>query len=432
MGSTQLYPELYLAIFDRLDRAPGFKADLRNVSETCCLFHALAESLLFTEIHLQMDYSESGIETRTRALIHHLTSRAETRHWVKSIKISAYPYGEMAINRIADIFVELHNLRDVVFKNFDLTDSMVRHLLRLSHPFSLDCWAVGCTAEAENFVRDPQKLQIVELRIDQVREPNMIPFVARLALGPHLLALDLREYDSSHIYPNFLQNSGHSFDSLRNLEVYQPEKQVEMTGFLNFLASCPQLSRLKINPIMVRWGISEAKPAFLLPPTSIPHLSSFEAAYDLAGLLVQGRPVLSLMLRCHRWNNLDRVFLSRLAEGSTPLKGLDIDCVIWRNDILLNIAEYFPALQKFNLRVLANDYCNPMLERLTSDVKWLPLMQRFVIRHFTSGPPEDDIPQDTLKLLEVTNDCVALCGFQLKTERYKDERRWILLPLSQV
>ncbi|KAG8989740.1 hypothetical protein FRB94_014065 [Tulasnella sp. JGI-2019a] len=152
MSPTQLYPELYLAIFDRLDCAPGEKADLLNVSKASSLFHELAEPFLFTKILLQQDDSKSGIDSPTRALIRHLTSRAETRHWVRSVRITTYPYADGAMDHVMDIFFELHNLREIDLSNINLTDSMVQHLLRLSHPFSLNCLDVGCSAKATDFL----------------------------------------------------------------------------------------------------------------------------------------------------------------------------------------------------------------------------------------------------------------------------------------
>ncbi|KAG8989292.1 hypothetical protein FRB94_014527 [Tulasnella sp. JGI-2019a] len=136
MALIQLHPELYLAIFDRLDCAPRKKTDLLNVCMASSLFRELAEPFLFTKIHLRTDHSESGIDTPTRALIRHLTSRAETRHWVRSVEIIAYSYGDEAMDCITDIFVELHNLREIVLGSVKLTDSMVRHLLCLPQPFN--------------------------------------------------------------------------------------------------------------------------------------------------------------------------------------------------------------------------------------------------------------------------------------------------------
>ncbi|KAG8999208.1 hypothetical protein FRB94_006397 [Tulasnella sp. JGI-2019a] len=433
MSPTQLYPELYLAIFDRLDRAPGEKADLRNVSTTSHLFHELAEPLLFTEIILQMDYSDPGIETRTRTLMRHLTSRAETRQWVKSIEISVYGSSNMAVNHIADVFVELHNLRHITINDMNLTDSMVRHLPRLSHPFSLNCWDVGCVAKAEDLVSDTQNLQLTELIVDRLRESNMILLVTRLALGPRLSILHLGRRDSYRIYPIFSQNPGHDFDSLRDLEVYQPVGQAEMAGLVNLLSSCPWLLHLKIIPVSMFH--TDIEVAFQLPPTSIPRLSSLEAPYDLARLLVRGRPLLSLKLRCKAKSNLDRGLLSQLAGGSTPLRGLDAANFIWRDDVLLDIVEYFPALQNLKLRVVEG-YFNSMLERLPSDLKRLLPLQRFVIYSTSLTWRNDDVDIDhhTLKSMEAVNDRLALNGFRLKFERCwdGDESRWILLPLQQL
>ncbi|KAG8993047.1 hypothetical protein FRB94_011079 [Tulasnella sp. JGI-2019a] len=305
---------------------------------------------------------------------------------------------------------------------------MVRHLLRLSHPFSLTCLNVGCPGNAENLVSDTRNLQITELIVDRLRRPNMIRLATRLALGPRLSALKIEEHDSTELYPSFLHNPGHKFDSLRHLQVFQPVEEADMTNFLSFLASCPQLSHLRISHSYS----SRPKPAFLLPPTSIPHLSFFDAPYGIARLLVHGRPVLSLKLRCAVKSDLQRETLSQLAEGSTPLRGLDVDHVEWRDDVLLDVAEYFPALQDLKLRVVKYDYCNLLLKRLDSDMKRLPSMQRFFTYNFTARRPEEDFGSDTLRLLEVTNDRLTSIGFRLKTERYRDERRWVLLPLSQI
>ncbi|KAG8989739.1 hypothetical protein FRB94_014064 [Tulasnella sp. JGI-2019a] len=266
------------------------------------------------------------------------------------------------------------------------------------------------------------------------------------------MALKLRGYRLSRIRPTPLQDPSHNFDSLQYLEVHHADGKADTIAFLSFLATCPQLSHLKIIPALFPYSL-EAELTSLLPPTSIPHLSSLETPFDLAGLLVQGRPVLSLKLWGGIRNDLDRKFLSRLAGGSTPLRRLDVDHGKWRDDILLDIAECLPTLQDFKLRLLEDDcyvhtfiwlsrhdqhiWCstfqqNSMLERLASDIKGLPPIQRFVIYHHTGETSEDDVDHDTLKLLAVTNDRLALIGLHLKTERYEYERRWVLLPLSQI
>ncbi|KAG8989291.1 hypothetical protein FRB94_014526 [Tulasnella sp. JGI-2019a] len=256
----------------------------------------------------------------------------------------------------------------------------------------------------------------------------MIPLTVRLACSPYLLALELRGYGLSRIDPTFLQNLSYNFDSLRYLEVDQPSLRDDLIDFLNFLACFPQPSHLKITPVGSAYN-SELES--LLPSTSIPHLSTIEAPYDLAGTLVHGRPVLSLRLWSARENGLDRKLFSRLAEGSTPLKRLNVDCGKWRDNVLLDIVEYFPTLQDLQFRVLREDfYPNLMLERLASDIKGFLPMQRFVIYHCAMGSPEDDFDHGTLKLLAVTNDRLALIGLRFKTERYEGNRRWVLLPLS--
>ncbi|KAG8998625.1 hypothetical protein FRB94_006754 [Tulasnella sp. JGI-2019a] len=227
---------------------------------------------------------------------------------------------------------------------------MFRHMLRLPRPFRLKCWDISCAAKGEDLFSDTRNHQITELLVRSFRPPNII---TRLAFGPHLSVLDLGKYETSYICSIFLQYPDHSFDSLRHLEVYEPATQADVTGFLNFLVSCPQLSHLKI--VAVHPSSSETKQTFLLPPTAIPYLSSFEAPFYFSALLAQGRSVLSLRLLCHAKSDLDRGILLQLAAGSTPLQGLDANKLIWRDDFLLDVVEYLPALQNLKIRAVEKD-----------------------------------------------------------------------------
>ncbi|KAG9012025.1 hypothetical protein FRB94_006825 [Tulasnella sp. JGI-2019a] len=430
MGSIQLYPELYLVIFDRLHAWNRKKADLLNVCRTSRLFHELAEPLLFADIVLKTDDSEFGIDTRTRALLRDLTSRTETRQWVKSvkIKITSHRDDDKGINHIADVFVQLHNLRDIVFRYINLTRSMIQHLLRLSHPFRLNCWHVGCATKVEDLVSDTRNLPITGLIVSGVRKPNAVSLITRLALGPHLSVLDLGPFDWPYIYPGLLQNPYHNFDSLRRLEVHEPVGHADMTGFLSLLASCPYLSHLKIAyPSLI--SEKSYRPLFL-PPSYIPHLSSVEAPNDLAGLLVRGRPVQSLRLTSRTTINLDRGFLSQLKEGSASLRELDVDGFVWRDDVLLDIAEYLPALQNLRVRFVNTKDFERMIEQLASGVQRLSPLQRFVMYGSLPLFPVD--PNILNPLLEAVNVRLAHIGFRLGTEPSNDEMRWVFFPLSQL
>ncbi|KAG8998627.1 hypothetical protein FRB94_006756 [Tulasnella sp. JGI-2019a] len=402
---------------------------------TSRLFHDLTEPLLFTEIFLFVDRPGSEIGTRSRVLIHHLTTRAETRQWVKSVEITTAKDWSKSMDCIADIFVKLHNLRDIVFHGINLTDDMVRHMLHLSRPFRLKCWDTSCAAESRDLFSDTRNLQIAKLLIKGFRPPSMIPVIARLAFGSHLSVLELGQYEAPYIYLIFLQNPDHSFDSLRHLEVYEPVTQVDMTGFLSFLVSCPQLSHLGV--VTVHTFMSEAKPTFLLPPTAISHLSSFDAPFYLAGLLAQGRPVISLRLRCRAESDLDRELLSQLANGSTPLRELNAINLIWRDDVLLDVVEYLPTLQSLKIQVVGKHGFNWMLDRLASGVQLLPSLQQFVVYNFTRpGICSADIDHVSLEPplgpLKAANDFLEPIGFRLKTERCKGEMQWVFLPLSRL
>ncbi|KAG8993045.1 hypothetical protein FRB94_011077 [Tulasnella sp. JGI-2019a] len=121
MTSIRLYPELWQAIFDQLDYEPGKKADLQAVSKASHLFHELAEPLLFTSILLVSGYSE--IDAQTIALIRSLSSRMATQQWVRSVRMIGKRLGSgESIQPIADIFVQLDNLRNIRINGMNITD----------------------------------------------------------------------------------------------------------------------------------------------------------------------------------------------------------------------------------------------------------------------------------------------------------------------
>ncbi|KAG8993043.1 hypothetical protein FRB94_011075 [Tulasnella sp. JGI-2019a] len=378
MSSIQLYPELWQTVFDRLDHEPRMKADLRNVSKTSRLFHALVEPLLFGSILLKSSFF--GIDAQTAALIRDLTSRIATRQWVKSIEIMIGDDDYQRID-IANIFVKLHNLREIAIYDSTLTDGMASHLLHLPRSFAFICVDASCTTEAVNLASDTRNLRMTALTVDGLGGTNTIPLIKRLASGPHLSILHLNRDLFHH---TALQNPNHHFDSLRHLQVYEPGTQTQVERFLSFLASCPLLSHLTITTRM-------HSGSFSLPSTSVPHLESFDGSYSLAALFVIGRPLASLSVQWERGGNLWKKSLSKLVEGSVPLRGLSMVASKWYNDVLLDIAEYFPALQSLKLYDSSRYSTNWMRERLASDIQGLLELRILVI---TGDSPDDDLVLD--------------------------------------
>ncbi|KAG8993046.1 hypothetical protein FRB94_011078 [Tulasnella sp. JGI-2019a] len=241
---------------------------------------------------------------------------------------------------------------------------------------------------------------MTSLIVEDIGRTSTIPLIKHLASGPHLSVLCLSRSVSQEFYQTPLQNLDHCFDSLRHLQVYQPIKQTEVENFLDFLASCPFLSHLKIIP-QVAWVPSGSL------STSVPHLSSFDGLYSLAISFVAGRPLTSLSLRWMRGENLSKESLSKLAEGSVPLRRLSMVNVTWYNDALLDIAEYFPALQSLKLYAISKYSINWMRERLASDIQSLPELHELVISSVpTMGSQVGDLVLDhmTLKALRSAND----------------------------
>lgn len=348
----QLYPEVWLAIFNALDNAVGKKTDLRSICQTSRTFCELSEPLLFANISLQTDYLP---HPSTPKLISVLRSRAETRQWVKSIFIDTRPSSgeaESIIQNIANIFVELLNLRRIRIYHMTLTDDMVHHLYRLRHPFSFNCWNVSCSTQLARFELDPQNLQIIELVIEELRAPHIAAVITRLALGPHLSILQLSRSAALHAYRIPLRNSNFCLESLRYLEVSYPRDRVDREGFVDFLAFCPGMVDPKIYPR----PNTVAEEPFTLPHTSLPLLSTFNGPYELAGLFVAGRPLNKLALVCPKRQTLSKGSLSRLAQGVAPLKELEMGELVWYDGLLLDVAEYLPALQTLKLWVASKEY----------------------------------------------------------------------------
>ncbi|KAG8872845.1 hypothetical protein FRB97_007293 [Tulasnella sp. 331] len=417
---SDLYPELWLVIFNALDNAPGKKQDLLSVCQASQLFLQLAEPLLFANILLINGHLSS-------ALISVLRARVETRHWVQSIEINTkrvYEGADSIAQSIRNIFVQLHNLRNIRIIHTWLTDDMVYHLYHLQHPFTFSCWNLYCSDETAKLDLDPRTLTIRELILDELREPNAAALVTRLALGPHLSLLHLSRTASLAIFQIPSGNVNHSFEKLQDLAVSQPIDAIAMKQFLDFLALCPRLSNLKIytrrNAV--------ARGPFTLPPTSIPLLSSFNGPYALATLFVRQRPLHAIEVELHdTYRNLGRELMSELAKGATPLRDLDISEILWHDSVLLDIADYFPRLQCLKLSITGEVYLTFVLDRFMSDVQRLPQLQSLIIlsEYSDMHSAEDlELEHQALESLGVSNDSLTVVRFRHTTFWSRKGGKW--------
>ncbi|KAG8997072.1 hypothetical protein FRB94_007868 [Tulasnella sp. JGI-2019a] len=61
----------------------------------------------------------------------------------------------------------------------------------------------------------------------------------------------------------------------------------------------------------------------------------------------------------YKGEDLGRELLSKLAGGSAPLREIVIVNVVWRNDALLDVAEYFPTLRSLRLWIGREEEYSP-------------------------------------------------------------------------
>jgi hypothetical protein len=139
-SATTLPPELCSAILDFLTTEPGKKGDLLSACLASRLLHQLVEPLLFSSILLTRDTGVGAV--KTLRLLRILEARAEAREWVGSVTIrnrTSRPKDPEMYKTVAELFCKLHNLRSVRLRRVPILDTMMLHLMRQSHPFTLEC-----------------------------------------------------------------------------------------------------------------------------------------------------------------------------------------------------------------------------------------------------------------------------------------------------
>ncbi|KAF8912464.1 hypothetical protein CPB85DRAFT_1389650 [Mucidula mucida] len=108
-----------------------------------------------------------------------------------------------------------------------------------------------------------------------------------------------------------------------------------------FLLALPALQHLKL---------ADHHGALHLPPTVLPHLSTFRGSPDAAASLLPGRPVHSLSL-IGQDSDVTRENLPRLAHTAVPLRFLDLTAMSVRPILLRNVATYLPTVEVIRIRL---------------------------------------------------------------------------------
>ncbi|KAF6762754.1 hypothetical protein DFP72DRAFT_876837 [Ephemerocybe angulata] len=113
---------------------------------------------------------------------------------------------------------------------------------------------------------------------------------------------------------------------------------------LAFLSKTPGLTTLTLDQ-------SLHAPRSEIPPTLLPHLSSFSGATQVAQLLVPGRPVSSLYLTS---GDLTEEVVSFLAQSSASVSTLDATTTSLPLPILETLSEAMPMLENIRLTTTYN------------------------------------------------------------------------------
>lgn len=335
------------------------QATLKNMSLTNGSLRSFAQAALFGHIHLYGHTAQCHF--RARKLLEMLSTREESRGWIKVLRlhwtwkldlgtngfepISPPATGQRGLMDImSDLFLRLTHLEEFRADCVKISPAMYLRMYRLSSLRTITIYERWSADEISSSSPSVEDLMIEDLCTvgygggGTIDEP-----IARLARSPRLRKLRTR----IAIFDSLLRPPHpHVFHTLAELHIVDAGTAHRL---VEILTACPNL---------VSFGIGGYDPETFeqgdmltaLPKHAVPLLKRVNVPLSLAQAMVQGRPVESIIVRaCHgrygpqcEWS---KESLTPLTLGSASVKELSFPGYIWKYDSTDIIFELFPSVE---------------------------------------------------------------------------------------
>jgi hypothetical protein len=321
---------------------------------TCKYFHQLVEPILYERMAF-CGSTERSL-TRARGLAQLILDRVESRGWVQEVLLDRWvPHIaeqppevlNSVFGMVSSAFLLLGNVRRLQVNHTQLTFPMYCHVYNLAWLDHFLCWNISIDeqsrASSPTTLPPTNSLQITHLTIYNMhfgaQDAHSIDSIVRLSMSPRLNFL---HPSRSVLLQIFELGTRHSFGTLRTLELSERLQEDKLGLFFGFLSECPGLRTLRVSTTQHSVPCS-------LPPTTCPELQSYHGSYELACILVSGRPLTRIHCSTPRGTGLTQEFLEPLKYGALPLLDLDVSLVRWVENSFCSIANAFPKLRQLRV-----------------------------------------------------------------------------------
>lgn len=340
------------ALYDRTAAMRSYQSqgqkDLKNVSLVANAFRAFAQPHIFFRLSLGMP--EGDLLDRIEGLQSLYDCRPESAGWTKYLRyrgtfraLSTDDHGEAIVGAMSSLFVRLHNLRNISIVSFDLTIEMLRHVYALRGPLTLGLYAVPDPKEGDESL-DVEILNVGDLDIGGPTEGS-VELIPQLALCPRLHTLRLREPAASRVFD---YANSRTFTSIQHLHLPNPQSKT-LSSFLSFLSACPNATSLYLGEGEIVGAAG--RPDCILPPSTLPCLSSFYGVISDARRFIPGRPIhtVEAWVADGQEQALSEDVLSPLTKGSVQLRRLYLKFIPWTDGVLKNLVKLFPNIEELDI-----------------------------------------------------------------------------------
>lgn len=374
-GPPELPPELLISVFGLLE-SPDVDTQssipdgemLRNVCLVSRLFKAIAQPLLFQLINLS--YSNDDPEDEGNASISRLQrlnavldDRPKIATWIKRLIAGAVrwlgrnPQWQSWQEGLCGLVARVDSLLVVELKNMEVAPALLTQLYRqvgLERLILSRSWFP--TDLYPNSHWDGQH-NILTLRC--ITMEQSVTVGREYVATTFFMSPVLEEVHVDFPFTNALfglatqhvldpSSTPYMFSQLRVLDTHVPD-YTTTDALISVLAASPALEWLTVqNRDMIHLEYS-ASPE--LDPDIVSRLQKFTGIMGYAERLVPGRPIHTLDLEWPGRQSDPEPTWTRLTEGTVAVRSLAITRVPWKDNRLLDILSYFPALEKFSLSI---------------------------------------------------------------------------------
>lgn len=247
------------------------------------------------------------------------------------------------------------NITTVHLQYFDVNKEMLNalsQLVNLRHLFVKDCYfrhgTVNPLLRLETFVCQSTQIDAFD---DEAHDPTLHFF------SPS----DIRQLCIDHhtVFDAFMNHIPQLYPVLASLSI--PPTDLDPTDLIGLLSHCPELRFFKIYGPYDEW--------IDLPPSVLPHLTTYSGPAELARAFVCGRPVDSIQVKLLDTEHPSSEILRSLTQSTVPIRQLYLHGLLGQTkEIFASICELFPALEKL---VVSFDFVELGVHQLgVSDGEW--------------------------------------------------------------